>query len=589
MGSTSATASAKDNWGYLIAPDKSPSPPFGRLLLSIAKYIVSIQASTPDPSDQSQDEQVVPRDAPGLTPAKLAAFYRLVGGNYDPLFLDSPPSSVGFIYKSLGCFHSLQPGNDPFQSPTIPALTAQGFVRWQTVQLLLGPEEHVPYLQEAVRKLELVNPGEGGPFPKVLPAECLPAHPDRDMLRWHESVGEKLRLESEGRAKDGGASPPRSRGYGSEPSPNTRAEFRTVSDAAGYFQASPVGPGAARHHPGAAPSAPPPIHTRFKNLNFSSTYSPHVRPPHFSANSPSPTSDRSHTFPSPHRDNAPAFRHVPPSSRSRHKPANASNSSSRPSSRDRSPSPPPRRPRHHGRQRTQSPVRSAPHAATPPLPPRPHHLARPTEHMMRRHSAQAQGPARSPPPPVGRGDPHARRRSHVGAGARGPHGLSPPFYAQPGPPSRPVSQAGLSPALAGTGANGPAPAPPGSQGPPPASSQGAPLQQVRSAPLQQGPFAPSGYRYSIAGYGPAAPGAGPGSWRSREPPPSERGGGKRSSSISTRFAPDAPLRAAGEDAEGRDASRRRRADFLEERPRDQDRPGEWRRRSRDRVDDVRSR
>ena len=553
-----------------------------------------------------------------------------MGGNYDPLFIGSHPSSVGFIYKSLGCFHSLQPGPDPFQSPSVPALTPQGFVRWQTVQLLLGPEEHVPYLQEAVRKFELVNAGDGGPFPKALPAECLPARPDREMLRWHESVAEKLRLESEGRA-NGVASPsPRARGYGSETAPGGRAaDPRTVSDAAEFFQASPVEPGAARRRPqqqgsgAAAPAAPPPIRTRFQNLNFSSTHSPHARPPHLSPASPSPTAaaDRHHAFPtSPHLKPAAAaaaaVRHVL-SSRDRHKSRHASSNSSSPSPRGRSPSPP-RRPRHHGRARTHSATRSPPRgsrpASPPPQPPRPQqpYLARPAERMQRRHSAQGAAHTPSPPaPPLPeRSDPHARRRSHAAntGAARGPHGLSPPFYAQqPGPGSRPASQAGPSPGPGPVGAAGLGPGlAPGSQLPPPAMQ---PLQQVRSAPLQQGPFAPGGYRYSAVGYAPARPsaaapggpgtgpapaapagGGGMGTWRARDPAPSvERGGGPRSSSSGTRFAPDSPLRGPGEDSDGREEGRRRRADRAEERSRDKERAGPWQRRSRERAEEGRSR
>lgn len=139
-----------------------------------------------------------------LTPTKLAAFYRLVGGDYDTLFLETPQASLSFIYQSMGCYHTLQPERDPFMPPSIPALTPQGFVRWQTVQLLLEPEEHVPFLQAAVKRFEITNPGDGVPFPKFLPREALPSRPDLDVIQWHDSVAEKLRLEAQAYQGRGG-------------------------------------------------------------------------------------------------------------------------------------------------------------------------------------------------------------------------------------------------------------------------------------------------------------------------------------------------------------------------------------------------
>ena len=145
----------------------------------------------------SQNRHVAPWDASCLTPLKLSRFYRLVGGNYDPLFLDTPWTSLSFIYQSLGCFHTLQPGKDPYAAPSVPALTPEGFVRWQTVQVLLGPEEHVPFLQEAVKRFDLINPANSEPFPKTLPKEALPCEPDLEMTQWHDAVSEKLRLEAQ--------------------------------------------------------------------------------------------------------------------------------------------------------------------------------------------------------------------------------------------------------------------------------------------------------------------------------------------------------------------------------------------------------
>jgi len=127
----------------------------------------------------------------------VATFYRLVGGDYDALFLETPHPSLSFIYQSLGCYHNLQPQPDPFTAPTVPALTPQGFVRWQTVQLLLEPEEHVPLLQTAVKRFDISNPIDGSAFPSWLPRDALPSKPDRDMLQWHETVSQKLMLEAQ--------------------------------------------------------------------------------------------------------------------------------------------------------------------------------------------------------------------------------------------------------------------------------------------------------------------------------------------------------------------------------------------------------
>ncbi|KAL8948500.1 MAG: hypothetical protein Q9222_005319 [Ikaeria aurantiellina] len=179
MGSSSTVS--PEYWGYLIRPDKSPSALFEQLLLGIANYI---------------NRQIAPWDVECLTPAKLAAFYRLVGGDYDPLFLETPHSSLSFIYQSLGCFHTLQPEKDPFTAPAVPALTPQGFARWQTVQLLLEPDEHVSFLQNAVKRLEIINPADGTLFPHPLPREALPSRPDPEMLQWHQGVAEKLMIES---------------------------------------------------------------------------------------------------------------------------------------------------------------------------------------------------------------------------------------------------------------------------------------------------------------------------------------------------------------------------------------------------------
>jgi hypothetical protein len=119
-------------------------------------------------ASRQQSTTFEPSDSPDLTPSQIAAFYRAVGGNYDVLFVETPAQSLSFIYRSLGAFHSLQPApnDDGYSSPTIPALKRQGFVTWQTIQLLLGPEVHVPVLQNAVKQFDVVDPMTGNTFPK---------------------------------------------------------------------------------------------------------------------------------------------------------------------------------------------------------------------------------------------------------------------------------------------------------------------------------------------------------------------------------------------------------------------------------------
>jgi len=179
------TKEAIQFWGdNLFKQDKCGTELLDRLLAGIAGFISA---------------HFEPYDGSDLTPSQLAAFYRAVDGDYDPLFVDTPPPSIAFIYKSLGCLHSIQPrpDDDGYSSPSIPALKKKGFITWQTIQLLLGPEEHVPFLQNAVSRFDIVDPSTSNTFPKLLPKECFPHHPDPDMIRWYEGVSEKLRKEAE--------------------------------------------------------------------------------------------------------------------------------------------------------------------------------------------------------------------------------------------------------------------------------------------------------------------------------------------------------------------------------------------------------
>ncbi|KFY12490.1 hypothetical protein V492_03840, partial [Pseudogymnoascus sp. VKM F-4246] len=175
------TAAAAAYYGDLLDSEKKPSRVMVALLTGIAKYIV---------------KNLGDKDTKCLTPPKLAAFYKAVGGNYDSVFIDLPNPQISFIYQSIGCQHTLQPTPDDFHPPTIPALTTRGFVRWQTIEILLDPSGHVPFLQRAVHDFPILNPETGDRFPVDLPASCLPQEPDKAIEKWHNKCAEKLRRDS---------------------------------------------------------------------------------------------------------------------------------------------------------------------------------------------------------------------------------------------------------------------------------------------------------------------------------------------------------------------------------------------------------
>ncbi|KAI7169357.1 hypothetical protein KC352_g25240, partial [Hortaea werneckii] len=126
---------AFEYWDYLFKPDKTGTDRLKSLLRGLKDVI---------------NEHYEPSDNPDLTPTQLAQFYRDLHGNYDQLFLATPSESIAFIYKSLGCLHSLQPQSfahsTAFADPTVPALKTEGWIMWQTIQLLLGPAEHSEFL-----------------------------------------------------------------------------------------------------------------------------------------------------------------------------------------------------------------------------------------------------------------------------------------------------------------------------------------------------------------------------------------------------------------------------------------------------------
>ncbi|KAI1771175.1 hypothetical protein F4818DRAFT_214665 [Hypoxylon cercidicola] len=171
----------REYYGYLFNKDKLPTPILDALLRAIGHYI---------------SVNIGDRNVAELTPKKLSSFYHAVDGDYDSLFITCPYKSISYIWQALGVQHTLQPTDNPFEAPCIPALTLKGWVRWETIQLLLEPQEHVPFIRYAVRNWALVHPDTGRPFPVDLPKEAFPAECDPEIDAWHKKCARKLRDEA---------------------------------------------------------------------------------------------------------------------------------------------------------------------------------------------------------------------------------------------------------------------------------------------------------------------------------------------------------------------------------------------------------
>ncbi|KAF7548482.1 hypothetical protein G7Z17_g7042 [Cylindrodendrum hubeiense] len=166
---------------YMYEKDKSPSDQLYAILRAISRHVIC---------------NIGDKDVGQLTPKKLAAFYKAVGGDYDSLFVDMPHDSISYIWQVTGCQHTLQPTADDFARPSIPALTPRGFARWESLEILLGPEEHVPFLQYAVKNWKLKHPETGQDFPLDLPKNVFPTGADEEVDRWHKSCADKLRKDA---------------------------------------------------------------------------------------------------------------------------------------------------------------------------------------------------------------------------------------------------------------------------------------------------------------------------------------------------------------------------------------------------------
>ena len=160
--------------GFGDSKAKSPSQAHARILTSFLQ------------------RKLEPAHDVDLSPNRLANFYRTCGENFDELFRNTGEHGVSFLYRTLGCYHSLQPTRNAFDTPNIPCLTDDGFVRWQTLQLLLCPDQHATIMQRAVEIYDVPRKRGGGIFPKSIPRECFPARPDTDMEKWHKFVTSQI-------------------------------------------------------------------------------------------------------------------------------------------------------------------------------------------------------------------------------------------------------------------------------------------------------------------------------------------------------------------------------------------------------------
>jgi len=171
-------------WGQMLKTDSiGPTSNLERLLKGIAVCIRNTFGDS---------------DSPDLTPTQLLQYYRSVNGNYDKLFTLKSESLV-IIYTKLRCLYSLQPDddNDDFEAPSIPALKPAGWVKWSCVQLLLGPDEHAMFLQNALHRYDVKDPETGELFPRMLPRQIFPKEPHEMMVNWHHDAGNELQHDTE--------------------------------------------------------------------------------------------------------------------------------------------------------------------------------------------------------------------------------------------------------------------------------------------------------------------------------------------------------------------------------------------------------
>ncbi|KAJ0303482.1 hypothetical protein COL516b_006486 [Colletotrichum fioriniae] len=147
----------------------------------------------PHPQPQSQPQPQAQTQSQNPEPKPSSPYGYLFGPDKAPTpILDALLRAIA-LHIVTGCQHSMQPSDNDFDAPSVPALTLRGFVRWESIEILLSPEEHVPFIQQAVKSWNLKHPETGEPFPPDLPADALPSEPDAGIEKWHKKCAEKLR------------------------------------------------------------------------------------------------------------------------------------------------------------------------------------------------------------------------------------------------------------------------------------------------------------------------------------------------------------------------------------------------------------
>lgn len=96
---------------------------------------------------------------------------------------------------------------------------------------MLGPAEHVPFIQNALQVFDVRDPDTDVPFPKYIPSSAFPSVPDPVMTKWHTDVSDRLRRDAR-EASTGNARP---RSSDSTTTDEGTAISDEHNDAAGFF------------------------------------------------------------------------------------------------------------------------------------------------------------------------------------------------------------------------------------------------------------------------------------------------------------------------------------------------------------------
>lgn len=97
---------------------------------------------------------------------------------------------------------------------------------------MLGPSEHVPFIQNALRYFDVRDPDTNVQFPKYIPSSAFPSAPEPTMIKWHSDVSERLRREAQ-QASSGNGRPRSSDSMTTDEGTAISADEH--HDAAGFF------------------------------------------------------------------------------------------------------------------------------------------------------------------------------------------------------------------------------------------------------------------------------------------------------------------------------------------------------------------